>query len=556
MPTPEKLVDIPYPVYGIDVAVNEWEQRTGTTPVGVNVRAVDAIDQRLRGGSRPGLDRYINERVNGVAAIQHLAVIVSTSGEALGWTDTTTGDFGGDPGGGGIDFGPDGSSYLDGTPGGGGYQPLGSFQDENNPNQLYYITLTPSSQSGPANGVTTRRLTATTYQKSDNSPVGGINTHLRTSPGGRDGDNDSVATAITVGTADYDVTNNRVETVFYIATATPIAGLGSIRSRVCRIRWTPFKLTEVTSASTASTGQVVIITGTLTDENGKPVEGRTIRLTATGSGTGNGQTAITDANGQVQFSVTDDVPETVTYSMEELSEQVVNETQDVTVTYGGGGIQFVQGDSNNGIFANGILLEFGDFVTAGNLLVMRVLWVGDYTDAYPTTPATITDDMGNTYTMAASAQLQPHPATDYRMHLALYYCANCLGGEFEVTVTGAYQAGYNVTLAVAEYSGVNTTAPLHNTSTGSGTTASVDTGSVTINASGDLIVGIMGYVLAEIALTNDDFTARMTILGIDFLGFADWTAATAAASCTWTLSNEISPAGFGWTAVGASFKKA
>src|SRR3954463_844347 len=58
-------------------------QPGGTTAAGVNVRAFEAQTQRVRGGSRPGLSRYIDATVAGTHLIQHLNVIVDPTTDAL-----------------------------------------------------------------------------------------------------------------------------------------------------------------------------------------------------------------------------------------------------------------------------------------------------------------------------------------------------------------------------------------------------------------------------------------------------------------------------------------
>jgi len=67
-----------FPVRGIDVSCEYGRQPGGTAPAGVNVRAFEPDADRSRGGSRPGLSKLIDETVNGINEIQHLAIIVTT----------------------------------------------------------------------------------------------------------------------------------------------------------------------------------------------------------------------------------------------------------------------------------------------------------------------------------------------------------------------------------------------------------------------------------------------------------------------------------------------
>lgn len=72
-----------FPVSGIDVSVEYGRRPAGTTETGENVRAFDSLEDRQRGGSRPGLTKLVNERVNGDNEVQHLDVLVDPTTPAL-----------------------------------------------------------------------------------------------------------------------------------------------------------------------------------------------------------------------------------------------------------------------------------------------------------------------------------------------------------------------------------------------------------------------------------------------------------------------------------------
>lgn len=76
-------LDLTFPTGGIDVSWGHDMQPGGTTAAGVNVRAFEARTQRTRGGSRPGLSRYIDATVAGTHLIQHLNIIVDPTTDAL-----------------------------------------------------------------------------------------------------------------------------------------------------------------------------------------------------------------------------------------------------------------------------------------------------------------------------------------------------------------------------------------------------------------------------------------------------------------------------------------
>ena len=90
MPSPhsddERLLALPFPTNGIDRTTGHDRQPPGTTPHAENVRVFAPLGERDRGGSRPGLLRWIDEKVGGFSSdnvIQHLAGIVWTNNAAL-----------------------------------------------------------------------------------------------------------------------------------------------------------------------------------------------------------------------------------------------------------------------------------------------------------------------------------------------------------------------------------------------------------------------------------------------------------------------------------------
>jgi hypothetical protein len=82
VPEPQEIPS-PFPVGGVDVSCEFSRQPPGTAADAENVRSFDTLEDRMRGGSRPGLSKFIDERVNGVSVIQHLAVLVDPTTLAL-----------------------------------------------------------------------------------------------------------------------------------------------------------------------------------------------------------------------------------------------------------------------------------------------------------------------------------------------------------------------------------------------------------------------------------------------------------------------------------------
>lgn len=95
----DQFLNIDWPMHGLDVTDEFAVQAPGTTTDCVNVRTFEAMTQRGRGGVRPGISRYIDQRVGGlVSPIQHLNYIVDPQAEALVAPDETIGlDFIPDP---------------------------------------------------------------------------------------------------------------------------------------------------------------------------------------------------------------------------------------------------------------------------------------------------------------------------------------------------------------------------------------------------------------------------------------------------------------------------
>lgn len=73
-----------FPLSGLNVATEFGRQPGRTTPEADNVRAFDVLARRGRGGSRPGLGRFIGDTVPaGEELIQHMNVIVDPQSPAL-----------------------------------------------------------------------------------------------------------------------------------------------------------------------------------------------------------------------------------------------------------------------------------------------------------------------------------------------------------------------------------------------------------------------------------------------------------------------------------------
>jgi len=93
----DQLIDIPFPLKGLDVDSSARGQRKGTSPSLVNVRPFDPRSGRSRGSQRAGIEKYLDDQVNGDHSIQCIDHIVSANllasvGEGSTLVGLTTGN--------------------------------------------------------------------------------------------------------------------------------------------------------------------------------------------------------------------------------------------------------------------------------------------------------------------------------------------------------------------------------------------------------------------------------------------------------------------------------
>ena len=88
----DQEVELLFPPFGVELSDGFSASRPGTAVDAVNVRLFEPETDRGRGGSRPGLSRLFEEQVDFHNLIQHLAVIVDPTTDAL-LADLEDGDF-------------------------------------------------------------------------------------------------------------------------------------------------------------------------------------------------------------------------------------------------------------------------------------------------------------------------------------------------------------------------------------------------------------------------------------------------------------------------------
>jgi len=61
-------MEIKFPVDGINKGQAAVDQPVNTSPDLNNVRPYDTLDNRMRGGQRPGLDKRYSQQIGGIAS--------------------------------------------------------------------------------------------------------------------------------------------------------------------------------------------------------------------------------------------------------------------------------------------------------------------------------------------------------------------------------------------------------------------------------------------------------------------------------------------------------
>ena len=185
---------------------------------------------------------------------------------------------------------------------------------------------------------------------------------------------------------------------------------------------------------------------------------------------------------------------------------------------------------------------FPSNVTAGNLLVAIVSWYGVLSPA-----VTISDSLGNVYTLVAASVSHP----DGSSGMAVYYCANCLGGANSVTFhtpSNVYRA-----LEIGEYPGTSSTT-LDTASATTGTSTTVASPSITPAGVQELLIaGVSNGNTITPTVPAVDWTERpsqlsgaasSTLLVADRINFTT-TGHTFSCTCTGTMN---------WACAIAAFK--
>ncbi len=170
------------------------------------------------------------------------------------------------------------------------------------------------------------------------------------------------------------------------------------------------------------------------------------------------------------------------------------------------GIYFVQDATTNSSGASQIAVSFPSLQTTGDLNVVVVGWADT-----SSTVQSVTDALGNTYTLAAG------PTRGGGLTQAIYYAKNILSGGNSVTVKFNTVAN-SPELRIFEYAGVDTVSPLDQNATATGSSATADSGPATTTAPNELIFAADTISFGNGLVTEGDpYVSRLVSSGKDLV---------------------------------------
>jgi hypothetical protein len=134
-------------------------------------------------------------------------------------------------------------------------------------------------------------------------------------------------------------------------------------------------------------------------------------------------------------------------------------------------------------------------VTTGNLIVVAIT-------QFQNALTSISDNLGNTY-IEATASRHANSSSDY---VQLYYAKNISGGAATITINFAGTTDSNI--GVYEYSGLNSTSPLDQVTSGTGSGSSPNGGVLYTTLDNELyfVVGVDDYGLNNAPTPGSGYT--------------------------------------------------
>jgi hypothetical protein len=137
--------------------------------------------------------------------------------------------------------------------------------------------------------------------------------------------------------------------------------------------------------------------------------------------------------------------------------------------------------------------------TAGNLIVVGVS-VADTTNS-----VTVSDLKGNSYSTAVG----PINDTGSAYQSSVFYAANIAGGTNLVRITTTKTG--RIRVLIHEFSGADTSSPLDQTSSNTGSGTALDSGSKTTLQNNELIFGFGAVSIASVFSAGTNFTTRVNV---------------------------------------------
>ena len=220
-----------------------------------------------------------------------------------------------------------------------------------------------------------------------------------------------------------------------------------------------------------------------------------------GGGTLGGGSAVTVASGIATFSGlsinTAGTGYTLTASSTPTYSAATSGAFNITT---GAAAHFVQGGNTQVVSGTTASLAFTGANTAGNLIVVYVVWDNPGT-------VTVSDTKGNTYTAATARQ-----TWGSNWSAQAFYAPNILGGSNTVKATfGTAITSFGIVYE-HEYSGLATASPVDVSASATGTSASMSSGAVTTTQANDLLFAA-GASSNTVTTPGTGFTARLTGFG-------------------------------------------
>jgi hypothetical protein len=167
----------------------------------------------------------------------------------------------------------------------------------------------------------------------------------------------------------------------------------------------------------------------------------------------------------------------------------------LTINAGAPPITLVQQASTITASAIALPATFPAAVSAGDLIVVSV-------SSWPNAPTGVADTQGNVYTLATAPRRTNAPGGG--SYSAIYY-ARAAGGANTVTFQTSGSNG-RMSMAIAEFSGVNTTVAADGAISAAGKNQTPSSGNLTPSVAGDLLIGAGTHDATTVTTAGSGFT--------------------------------------------------